>query len=237
MAKCPKCGTELINGSIFCGFCGERIPDGFFDIDDTVDFEVNDSFNDSYNDSVNTSYEKPVMMQGQPIGGTGKAPSVTIDGQTYEAYVPEADSSNTSSNSDNYSANQNTYSNPGSYSSNQNSYNNQGNYSNTASYSDPNANNAAVYNNYNYQNTAPATKTNTCCVAGMIIGILSLISCGLFCGILPIAGIIVSIIGIKQADELGENGKGMGIAGLVTSIIALVGLVMILIFTVFVSYI
>lgn len=227
MAKCPKCGTELINGSIFCGFCGERIPDGFFDIDDNVDFEVNDSFNDS----VNTDYEKPVMMQGQPIGGTGKAPSVTIDGQTYEAYVPEADSSNTSNNSDNYSANQNTYSNPGSYSSN------QGNYSNTASYSDPNANNAAAYNNYNYQNTAPATKTNTCCVAGMIIGILSLISCGLFCGILPIAGIIVSIIGIKQSDELGENGKGMGIAGLVTSIIALVGLVMILIFTVFVSYI
>lgn len=83
-----KCGTELINGSIFCGFCGERIPDGFFDIDDTVDFAVNDSFNDSYNDSVNTDYEKPVMMQGQPIGGTGKAPSVTIDGQTYEAYVP-----------------------------------------------------------------------------------------------------------------------------------------------------
>lgn len=218
MAKCPKCGTELINGSIFCGFCGERIPDGFFDIDDTVDFAVNDSFNDSYNDSVNTDYEKPVMMQGQPIGGTGKAPSVTIDGQTYEAYVPEADSSNTSSNSDNYSANQNTYSNPGSY-------------------SNPNANNAAAYNNYNYQNTAPATKTNTCCVAGMIIGILSLISCGLFCGILPIAGIIVSIIGIKQADELGENGKGMGIAGLVTSIVALVGIVMILIFTVFVSYI
>ncbi len=217
MAKCPECGTDLINGSVFCGYCGARIPDGYFD---TVDGQ-----------------EQPIMMQGQPIGGTGKAPTVIVDGQEYEAYVPENNGS-VNSGTNSY-GDTSSYSNPGSY-SNTNSYSNPGDYSNNSSYSNNTGNNnySSYNNNVDYNsvynpNPAPASsnRTNTCCLVGLIMGIVSLVTCGLFCGVLSIVGIIVSVIGIRQADENGEAGKGLGIAGLVLNVIATFGLIMMIVIT------
>ena len=75
-------------------------------------------------------------------------------------------------------------------------------------------------------------------VAGMVMGIVSL---GVF--LVPflnlacaIVGLILSTIGIKKASTVPGTGKGMGIAGLVCSIIGLVwGVIHVIIFFVVVS--
>lgn len=78
----------------------------------------------------------------------------------------------------------------------------------------------------------PQQRTNGLCVAGMICGIVSL--CGFwvpFGGIvIAVVGAILSGIGMKQVTQnpmLG--GKGMGIAGLVCSLLALIPAVIIVV--------
>lgn len=68
---------------------------------------------------------------------------------------------------------------------------------------------------YNYPPQYPAP-TSGMCIAGFV--------CAL---VLPgVLGLIFSIIGIKECDEKGMNGKGLGIAGLVISIVKLALIVM-----------
>ncbi len=57
-------------------------------------------------------------------------------------------------------------------------------------------------------------------ITGMILGILSVISCYCCGGILGIPGLILSIIALRKK----ANGKGMAIAGLITSCVGLLGL-------------
>jgi uncharacterized paraquat-inducible protein A len=66
---------------------------------------------------------------------------------------------------------------------------------------------------------APAKRSNGLAVAGLILGILSLIFCWVpvLVWVLGLFGLIFSIAGIAKKNA---SGKGMGIAGLVMSIIA-----------------
>jgi hypothetical protein len=74
-------------------------------------------------------------------------------------------------------------------------------------------------------------QTNGECVAGMVLGIISLVFSFIpFVGLIGVIGLILSIVGMRKARSLGRNGYGMGVAGLVCSIIALVPTVVILIF-------
>lgn len=68
--------------------------------------------------------------------------------------------------------------------------------------------------------------TNGLCIAGMILGILSFFTCG----VPALIGLILSIIGVIIAGKKGQKGKGMGIAGIITSAVSLVLLIAFIIF-------
>jgi hypothetical protein len=63
----------------------------------------------------------------------------------------------------------------------------------------------------------PTNGTNGFAIAGFILGILW------GYGVLTILAIIFSLIGIKQARERNQGGRGLAIAGLVLGIVGVVG--------------
>lgn len=69
--------------------------------------------------------------------------------------------------------------------------------------------------------TTPTTEeeTNGWCIGGFILGISSVFFYWFFPILLPMAAVIVSGIGLSEVAGTGENGKGMGIWGLVLGII------------------
>jgi hypothetical protein len=73
-------------------------------------------------------------------------------------------------------------------------------------------------------------KTNGLAVAGMVLGIISLVFfwAGFFGMIIAVVAIILSSVGISQTNRNGQAGKGMAIAGLTTSLVA-VGLFVIVV--------
>ena len=80
--------------------------------------------------------------------------------------------------------------------------------------------------------SATASNTNSMALTGMILGICSL-TIGLFCcgPLMAIAGIVFSSIGLSQIGKNpGQQGKGMAIAGLITSILGLIVGVIIAVF-------
>ena len=82
------------------------------------------------------------------------------------------------------------------------------------------------------QQTADPGQSNGLAVAGMVLGIIGLVTLCLYgLGAIPaLIGLILSIKGKNRAKETGVGG-GMAIAGLVTSIIALVfGVILIVVF-------
>lgn len=62
-------------------------------------------------------------------------------------------------------------------------------------------------------------KTNTCAVVGFILSF--------FCGI---AGLIVSIVALKQIKKTGEKGKGLAIAGIIIPCVSIVIAILISVF-------
>ena len=91
-------------------------------------------------------------------------------------------------------------------------YNNQ--YS--TPYMQPNVANGQGYNNY-YGQPAVKESENGMCMAGFIISII-----GLFIPFLvPVVGLILSIIGFKQTKEGKRSGYGFGLAGIIISSIIL----------------
>ncbi|MDF5755984.1 DUF4190 domain-containing protein [Spongiactinospora sp. TRM90649] len=64
---------------------------------------------------------------------------------------------------------------------------------------------------------APPRPNNSMALASMILGIVGFMTCG----ISSIVGIILGHIALKQIARTGEEGRGMAIAGLVTSYIML----------------
>ena len=80
---------------------------------------------------------------------------------------------------------------------------------------------------YSAEPYPPQSSTPGLSIAGMICGILSLLTCCFYYIGLPLAvlGLIFSIIGMKRT----ANGKGMAVAGIVTSAITLAIIVIMLI--------
>lgn len=66
------------------------------------------------------------------------------------------------------------------------------------------------------QPAAPARKQNPLCIAGFVLSLLS-IWFGAFFAICPIVALILSAVGIKQAN-VRKQSNGLGIAGLIMSI-------------------
>lgn len=79
-------------------------------------------------------------------------------------------------------------------------------------------------------NTAPksSSETNTLCVVGFVLSFF-----------IAIAGLVCSIIGLKQVQKSGESGKGFAIAGIVISCIEIVAVIIVFLiyFTVILSLI
>ena len=88
-----------------------------------------------------------------------------------------------------------------------NSNNNFNNNNNNSNFNNQNYNNGG----YNYYQPSP---TNGMAIAGFV---LSLIGCTC------ILGLIFSIIGLTQAPKYNNNGKGLAIAGICISAVAIVG--------------
>ena len=81
-----------------------------------------------------------------------------------------------------------------------------------------------------YGGYQPPRPTAGECVAGMVLGIISLVFSFIpFVGLIGVIGLILSIVGMRKARYQGRSGYGMGVAGLVCSIIALVPTVIVLI--------
>ena len=62
-----------------------------------------------------------------------------------------------------------------------------------------------------YQQPVQPKKTNGMCIAGLVCAFL-----------LPLVGLILSIVGIRQAKNRNENGEGMAIAGIIIGAIGTV---------------
>lgn len=77
---------------------------------------------------------------------------------------------------------------------------------------------------YGEANAYPAQKkTNNMCVIGMVVSI-----CSMIFPLASIAGIIISIIGIRNFDEQTETGRGYGIAGIIIGACILIFTVLLL---------
>jgi hypothetical protein len=70
---------------------------------------------------------------------------------------------------------------------------------------------------------APLRKSNGCAVAGLVLGIVSIVTSILWFVAIPaaIAGLILSIIGVVRARAAGK-GMGMGVAGIILSALGMV---------------
>ena len=90
-----------------------------------------------------------------------------------------------------------------------------------------------AYNPYpppNYGGYQQPRPTSGECVAGMVLGIIALVISFIpFVGLIGVIGLILSIVGMRKARIEDRAGYGMGVAGLVCSIIALVPTVIVLI--------
>lgn len=67
--------------------------------------------------------------------------------------------------------------------------------------------------------STPTPKTNVLAIVGVIFAFL-----------MPVVGLICSIIGKNKVEECGGNGKGLATAGIVISVIAIVLLVLAVVF-------
>ena len=62
-------------------------------------------------------------------------------------------------------------------------------------------------------------KTNGLCVSGFVISLVSLVLCG---GLLSLLSLILSIVGVVTVNKNGDNGKGLGVAGIIISAVTIV---------------
>lgn len=73
--------------------------------------------------------------------------------------------------------------------------------------------------------SAPATgQQNGLAIAGMVLGITSVVLFFLswIATIIAIVGLILSLVGLSKAKKLGGTGRGMAIAGVITSSVGIV---------------
>lgn len=84
-----------------------------------------------------------------------------------------------------------------------------------------------TYNGYDYGAYPPPQRTNPLGIVSMILGIVSLVFAIVFCCCAPgsnmpfaIAAIVTGILQIKSKTN--QNGRGMGLAGLITASVSIV---------------
>ena len=68
-------------------------------------------------------------------------------------------------------------------------------------------------------NTVVNKKTNGFALSGLIVSLISTLLC---CGSISIVSLVLSIIGIAKADDYDDTGKGLGIAGIVISVVGII---------------
>ena len=81
-----------------------------------------------------------------------------------------------------------------------------------------------------YNNTVHTVHYNTCCIVGFIVSIVSIFV--RLHGLVPAAGILVSVMGLLEYKKRGEKGKGLAVAGIVISVLSLI-ISLLIIFSVF----
>ncbi|MFF5204509.1 DUF4190 domain-containing protein [Streptosporangium sp. NPDC000396] len=72
----------------------------------------------------------------------------------------------------------------------------------------------------------PPRGNNGMAIASLILGIVGLFTCG----ITSIVGIILGHISLGQIKRTGEEGRGMGLAGLILSYLGIAGYLIVLVF-------
>ncbi|MGK4579017.1 DUF4190 domain-containing protein [Kitasatospora sp. HPMI-4] len=82
----------------------------------------------------------------------------------------------------------------------------------------------------------PPAGNNGLAVAAMVLGIIGLITSMVFIGgLLGVIGLILGIVALAKARRVGA-GRGMAIAGVVTSSIAIVVSILLVVFTVWIAH-
>lgn len=71
-------------------------------------------------------------------------------------------------------------------------------------------------------------KYNVCAIVGFVLSLVSLFLS--FGGVLPLASLIVSAVGVKQTKERNEKGSGHAIAGVVIGAVCLIFALIVTIF-------
>ena len=77
--------------------------------------------------------------------------------------------------------------------------------------------------------SASAPENDKFCLAGLITSIASLVCC---CGTISIVSLILSIVGVMRVSKSGDSGKGMGIAGIIISVVSILLLIVIILLVV-----
>ena len=85
---------------------------------------------------------------------------------------------------------------------------------------------APAANTVTVTQTAAPTQGNGMAVAGFVLSLISL----LCCGFLSVLGLIFSILGLSKSSKVGGKGKGLSIAGIIMSSIAIILIILYLLF-------
>ena len=91
-----------------------------------------------------------------------------------------------------------------------------------------NQNSTQNYNQNVNNNQGQVNQTNGWSITGFILSIAGIILC--CCGPISVAGLILSIIGVVKSNSMNNSGKGLGIAGIVISVIGLCLLLLVVLF-------
>ena len=83
----------------------------------------------------------------------------------------------------------------------------------------PGASNAPNASSYNAAQQTREPRLNTMCLVGFVISCISLLLN--FFGLVGIAGVIVSTIGMTGCNRNGEKGKGLAITGIIIGIFSI----------------
>lgn len=98
--------------------------------------------------------------------------------------------------------------------------NNQGEVNNNVN---QNMNQTQSINSVNNSQNINNVKTNSLAITGFI---MSIASPALFCGLLSLPSLIISIIGLVKVNKTKENGKGLAIAGIIISTVTILAYIL-----------
>lgn len=87
----------------------------------------------------------------------------------------------------------------------------------------------------NYSSPQVPVGFNTCATIGFVLSIVSFSLS--FCGLMPLAAMVVSAVGYDKARQRGERGQGLATAGIIVSFFSLIIALACLIFMLKTNYI